>query len=78
MVMLGRELRLLDQLQQLPFPEESSPHYESVVEMIDRLGQAHEALKQLQFKIRQDDQEEPLLFVPGDMVWLQNRRRKGG
>ena len=46
--------------------------------MRDRLEQAHEALRQHQLKVRQDDQEEPLLFAPEDMVWLQNRRRKKG
>ena len=29
-------------------------------------------------KIRQDDQEEPLLFAQGEVIWLQNRRRKKG
>ena len=46
--------------------------------MKERLEQAHETLRQQQMKIRQDDQEEPLLFAQGDMVWLQNRRRKKG
>ena len=78
MMMLGRELRLPDQLQQQPPPEEASPRHEFVIEMKDRLEQAHEALRQLQIKTRQDDQEEPLLFAPGDMVWLHNRRRKKG
>ena len=77
-MMLGRELRLSDQLQQQPSPEESSPRHEFVDEIRDRLGQAHRALKQLQLKIWQDDQEEPLLFAPRDMVWLQNKRRKKG
>ena len=67
MMMLGKELKLPDQLQQPP-PEESSPRHEFVIKMNDRLGQAHEALRQLQLKIRQDDQEEPLLFAPGDMA----------
>ena len=78
MMMLGRELRLPDQLQHQPPPEESSPRHEFVVEMKERLEQAHETLRQQQMKIRQDDQEEPLLFAQGDLVWLQNRRRKKG
>ena len=78
MLMLGRELRLPDQLQYQPPPEESRPRHEFVVEIKDRLEQAHEALRQHQLKIRQDDQEEPLLFAVGDLVWLQNRRRRKG
>ena len=77
-MMLGRELRLPDQLQHQPPPEDSSPRHEFVVEMKERLEQAHETLRQQQMKIRQDDQEEPLLFAQGDLVWLQNRRRKKG
>ena len=52
MMMLGRELRLPDQLQQQPPPEEASPRHEFVIEMKDRLEQAHEALRQLQIKTR--------------------------
>ena len=78
MLMLGRELRLPDQLQHHPPPNESSSQHEVVIEMRERLEQAHKALRQEQLKVRQDDQEEPLLFAPGDMVWLQNRRRRKG
>ena len=78
MLMMGRELRLPDQLQHQPPPEEFSPQHEFVVQMRERLEQAHEALRQQQLEIRQDDQEEPPLFAPGDMVWLQNKRRKRG
>ena len=46
--------------------------------MKERLEQAHEALRQQQLEIRQEDQDEPLLFAVGDMVWLQNRRRRRG
>ena len=78
MLMLGRELRLPDQLQHQPPPEESRPQNEFVMEIRDRLEQAHEALRQQQLEIRQDDQEEPLLFTPKDLVWLENRRRRKG
>ena len=49
-----------------------------MVEIKDRLEQAHETLRQHQLRVRQDDQEEPLLFAAGDLVWLQNRRRRKG
>ena len=78
MLMLGKKLRLPDQLQHHPHLNESSPQHEFVIKMKERLKQAHEALRQEQLKVRQDEQEEPLLFAPGDMVWLQNRRRRKG
>ena len=77
-LMMGRELRLPDQLQHQPPPEESNPQHDFVVDMKERLEQAHEALRQQQLEIRQEDQDEPLLFAVGDMVWLQNRRRRRG
>ena len=39
---------------------------------------AHAALREQQRAVRQEDQEEPLLFSPGNMVWLKNRRRRKG
>ena len=77
-LMMGRELRLPDQLQHQPPPEEANPQHDFVVDMKERLEQAHEALRQQQLEIRQEDQDEPLLFAVGDMVWLQNRRRRRG
>ena len=46
--------------------------------MTEILEQAHEALRQEQLKVQQDDQEEPLLFASRDLVWLQNKRRRKG
>ena len=76
--MLGRELRLPDQLQYQPPPEENRPRHDFVVEIKDKLEQAYETLRQHQLRVRQDDQEEPLLFAASDLVWLQNRRRRKG
>ena len=74
MLMLGKELRLPDQLQhQTPLDKFSAQH-EFVIHMRERLKQA---LRQ-QLEIRQDDHEELPLFAPGDIVWLQSKRRKRG
>ena len=55
MLMLGRELRLPDQLQhQTPLDKFSAQH-EFVIHMKERLKQA---LRQQQLEIRQDDHEE--------------------
>ena len=43
-----------------------------------RLDEAHATLRQRQAVTRQADQEEPPLFVSGDLVWLQNKRRRKG
>ena len=50
-MLMGRELRLPDQLQHHPPPNESSPQHEFVIEMKERLEQAHEALRQEQLKV---------------------------
>ena len=76
MLVLGRKLRLPDQLWHHSPLNESSPQPKFVIEMKERLEQAHEALRQEQLKVQQDDQEEPFLFAPGDMVWLQNRKER--
>ena len=77
-MMFGRELRLPDQLQLHPPSLEVTPQNEYCQELLDRLEVAHAALREQQRVIRQEDQEEPLLFSPGDMVWLENRRRRKG
>ena len=59
-------------------PEESGPQHEFVVNMSERVEQAHKALKQHNLKVWQSDPEEPLLFAPGYMMWLENKRRQRG
>ena len=59
-----------------PPPLEVTPQNEYCQELLDRLEVAHAALREQQRVIKQEDQEEPLLFSPGDMVWLENRRRR--
>jgi hypothetical protein len=78
LMMLGRELRLPDQLQHQPPPTECQPRAEYVQQMMNTLHQAHDVLSQQQLQIRQENQEEPLLFTEGDLVWLENRRRRKG
>ena len=78
LMMLGRELRLPDQLKLHPPPLEVTPQNEYCQELLDRLEVTHAALREQQRVIRQEDQKEPLLFSPGDMVWLENRRRRKG
>ena len=78
LMMLGWELRLPDQLQLHPPPLKVTPQNEYCQELLDRLEMAHAAFREQQIVIRQEDQEEPLFFSPGDMVWLENRHRRKG
>ena len=43
-----------------------------------RLEEAHELLRDQQLTLRSEDSEEPLLFAPGEQVWLENKRRRPG
>ena len=78
LLMLGRELRLPDQLQHYPPPTEFQPQHAFAQATKETLDHAHELLRQQQMEIRQEDVEEPLLFVEGDLVWLLNKRRRKG
>ena len=60
----------------LPPPTEMQSVSDYVLQRQQRLEEAHEALWEAQIETRQADQEEPLLFAPGDCVWLINRRRQ--
>ena len=78
LMMLGRESLLPDQLQLHLAPAlEVSPQNEYCQELLGRLEMAHTALREQQRVVRQENQEEPLLFLQGDMVWLENRHRLG-
>ena len=67
MMMVGRELRLSDQLQLHTPPAEVEPQQEYSLQMAERLSAVHEMFREQQKEIRQEYQEEPLLFSP--MTW---------
>ena len=78
MLMFGRELRLPDQLQcQVPLEAGQATH-EYVLKVKERLEEAYEVLRDQQQDIRQEDSEEPPLFKEGDLVLLENKRRRKG
>ena len=78
LLMLGRELRLPDLLMNSPPPREYQAQAEYTQDLIDRLAEAHDMLRHKQMDIRQEDSEEPPLFQSGDLVLLQNMRRRKG
>ncbi|XP_067928948.1 uncharacterized protein [Watersipora subatra] len=78
LLMLGRELRLPDQLESHPPPTEFFPAHEHALEVQRRLQTVHEALQQSQMEVRQEDRKESSLYAQGDWVWLTNKRRRRG
>ena len=77
-LMLGRELRLPDQLMVNP-PTRTFQDTSEYVQTIQRqLEEAHDALRELQWEVQQEDAEEPALFKEGDLVLLENKRRRKG
>ena len=78
LLMLGRELRLPDQLLYTSPATEPATRHQYVLDMKERLEIAHSTLQERQIQVRQDDGEEPPLFAPEDLVWLENKRRRKG
>ena len=75
-VMLGREVRLPDQLILPTQPPEQPNQY--VLDLHERLAAAHQAIRDKQMQVRSEDSEEPPLFSPGDWVWMQSKRKRKG
>jgi transposase InsO family protein len=78
MMMMGREVRLPDQLYCSPSMAMEAPRHQYIQELKERLELVHTTLRDQQIATRDGDTEEPLLFTKGDWVWLENRRRKVG
>ena len=76
--MLGRELGLPDLLMNSSSPKEYQAQSEYTQDLIDRLAEAHDMLRHQQMDIRQEDSEEPPLCQSGDLVLMQNVRRREG
>ena len=74
----GRELCLPDLLTSIPPPIEHQAHHECTQKLVQQLEEAHDMLRKQQVAVRQEDNEEPPLFQTGDLVLLQNVRRKKG
>ncbi|XP_067944940.1 uncharacterized protein [Watersipora subatra] len=77
-LMLGRELRLPDQLHYGRLVDSFTSTHEYVKIIHDRLVQAHTLLRERQREIATTDTTEPPLFNEGDLVWLVSKRRRKG
>ena len=78
MMMFGRELRLPDQILCPTTMDEAQERATYVEELQKRLEVTHEIIRQQQVTTRQQNTDESLLFLPGDQVLLENRRRRKG
>lgn len=74
----GRELRLPDQLTHAGPPPELTTPQAYTKKLIEDMQEAHTLLRERQRNIRSEDDDEPLLFAVGILVWLENLRRKKG
>ena len=77
-MLLGRELRLPDQLQYGSSIEYFSSTNEYTQAIQNRLLQAHELLRKRQQEVVATDTQEPPLFNVGDQVWMVSKRRRKG
>ena len=78
LMMLGRELRLPDQLQYQQLHAEEMSREDYMRESQLQLSALHQQIRSLQKSVRQENTEEPLTFTPGDLVLLENKRRRKG
>ena len=77
LMMLGRETRLPDQLQNPPQAEKHTTN-EYTQDLLERMNFTHNLLQERQEKIHSESSEEPLLFNKGDLVLMVNKRRRKG
>ena len=73
-MMLGREVRLQDQLMYGPILGEELSRDRYALDLQERLTTAHRLLRDKQFTIRSEDHEEKPSFSVGDAVWLVSKR----
>lgn len=77
-LMLGRETRLPDQIVYGTSDSEPTTTQQYALDLLERLQEAHDKLRQQQLEIRTEDTEEPPLYEVGDLVGLVRKRRRQG
>lgn len=75
-IMMGREIRQPGQLTYGTLPDLPRSTKQYAVDLKDRLESAHDLLRHQQLKIRSNETEEPLLYMVGDLVLLENWWKK--
>ena len=77
-MMFGRELRLPDTITLEEPPREKTIVHEYAQQIKELMKESGERLRNQQYQIRQEETEEPNLYLKGDLVWLRNQHRKKG
>ena len=77
-LLTGRELRLPDSLALEEPYEQPMLYTEFATELQQRMEEAGEKLRGQQFAIRQEEGDEPCLYMKGDLVWLKSHMKKKG
>ena len=77
-LMMGRETRLPDQLIITHCPEDFTSTTEYAKNLQSRLSDVGERLRAQQSESRQEQSDEPPLYLKGDLVWLRSYYRKKG
>ena len=76
-MMLGRELRIPDDLVYEITPSQPVPRNTYVLKAQEHLREAHDYLRKQELAVRLEDSEEPPLYIKGDLVWLVSKRKYG-
>ena len=77
-MMLGREVRLPDNIAAGLARIDSEPHTEYAADLQRRMDAVGERLRSQQKELRQDGSDDPPLYLPGDTIWLRSYFRKKG
>ncbi|XP_067947231.1 uncharacterized protein [Watersipora subatra] len=77
-LMFGRETRLPDQIVYGVTDTENVTTQQYALELLERLQEAHDKLRQQQLEIQTDDSDEPPLYEVGDLVSMTRKRKKRG
>lgn len=75
-MMFGREARLLDALRYDPQLPDNKPVNRYQDQHLREIRRAHENVNQWQDQVQEGEEEEPLQFGVGDLVLMENRRRR--
>ena len=59
-------------------PRQNETHNDYVESLLQHMKEAGDKLRSQQFNIRQEETEEPNLYMQGDLVWLKTYMKKKG
>ena len=77
-IMFIRELRFPDTITLEEPPREKTIVHDYAQQINELMKESGERLRNQRYQIRQEETEEPNLYLKGDLVWLRNQNRKKG